>query len=71
MESCFGKEKTGCKLKRQMIIYNEIYRKKLIGTIKSLKKQANMIIYWKLYCNNECVAQEGFQGSEGRFFYGT
>lgn len=22
------KEKTGCKLKRQMIIYNEIYRKK-------------------------------------------
>lgn len=38
MESCFGKEKTGCKLKRQMIIYNEIYRKKMIGTIKSLKK---------------------------------
>mgnify|MGYP006892057841 FL=1 len=24
---CFDKEKTGCKLKRQMIIYNEIYRK--------------------------------------------
>lgn len=30
-----------------------------------------MIIYWKLCCNNEYVAQEGFQGSEGRFFYGT
>lgn len=54
-----------------MIIYNEIYRKKMIGTIKSLKKQVNMIIYWKLYCNNECVVQEGFQGSERRFFYGT
>lgn len=54
-----------------MIIYNEIYRKKMIGTIKSLKKQVNMIIYWKLCCNNEYVAQEGFQGSEGRFFYGT
>lgn len=38
---------------------------------KSLKKQVNMIIYWKLCCNNEYVAQEGFQGSEGRFFYGT
>ena len=38
---------------------------------KSEKKQVNMIIYWKLYCNNEYVAQEGFQGSEGRFFYGT
>lgn len=40
----------------------------MIETIKSLKKQANMIIYWKFYCSNECVAQEGFQGSEGRFF---
>ncbi len=38
---------------------------------KSEKKQVNMIIYWKLCCNNEYVAQEGFQGSEGRFFYGT
>ena len=27
VESCFDKEKTGCKLERQMIIYNEIYRK--------------------------------------------
>lgn len=40
----------------------------MVETIKSLKKQVNMIIYWKLYCNNECVAQEGFQGSEGGFF---
>ena len=23
----------------------------MIGTIKSLKKQVNMIIYWKFYCN--------------------
>lgn len=37
MESCFGKEKTGCKLKRQMIIYNEIYRKKCWDNKKSEK----------------------------------
>ena len=24
----------------------------MVETIKSLKKQVNMIIYWKLYCNN-------------------
>lgn len=39
--------------------------------MKSLKKQTNMIMCWKLCCGNGCVAQEGFQGSEGRFFYGT
>ena len=27
-----------------------------------------MIIYWKLYYNNECVAQEAFKGAKGGFF---
>lgn len=59
MESCFGKEKQVAKLKRQMIIYNE-HIEKCDWDNKKSEKQVRVIIYWKLYRNNECVAQEGF-----------